>query len=624
MGWFKSVTGGVFGDPGKTVSNFFSDVGEVFNDAEEFIENSTGMTVEQIAVAAVVVAVSVGTGGLATAVGAATLETVGLGAVAGVEIVGSATVGSVVGGTVIGAGVGGLSGGAQAALVGGDIGQGILQGVVVGAVGGGAGMLAAGATQGVLTIEVANGTLSANEAKAITNAVQRVTANTIGASLQGTDIATAAATGVISGVAGPLTQEYSGLGNTASQIIGGALSGAGTSAVQGGNVLSGAVGGAIGAGVAGAVGPTLEQTVRSVLQGPQATAGNVSAEVSSAPLSHQETLDIRGYLNQLAAFSQAQGLGEQEAAARQAIESMDDYYRQNEARFRDEDMRELLGLTNVSATGGNATTLTGGDTTAATGDTGGGQDVEVIGDYDTIPKGGTFTQEIVPDDTGSQYYGEDMAAGAAKSGEQQDYEAYAKQLQETARLPDALSFGGGTKGTRDADMVTLLSGGTTGGNASTGLSPFGFGGGTKSGGDSSTLFGGGTTGNGTFSTISSTSGGATSFGNGTTGAGTAGSGAGVSGGGTSTSSLQSFGQDREADKTPETKVTKKLEEPRVYTPPIYIDAGARRGATAASTSPVRSAGLDPATSGVLLSRFGNKNQVWNEATLRLADALGLL
>ncbi len=44
----------------------------------------------------------------------------------------------------------------------------------------------------------------------------------------------------------------------------------------------------------------------------------------------------------------------------------------------------------------------------------------------------------------------------------------------------------------------------------------------------------------------------------------------------------------------------------------------------AAAQPVLSAGLDPATSGVILSRFGNKNQVWNEATLRLADALGLL
>lgn len=595
MGWFSRATGGFFENPTRAVSNFVEDVGDAASDAEEFIENSTGMTVEQIAVAAVVVAVSVGTGGLATVVGATTLEAVGLGAVAGEVIVGSATVASVTGGAVIGAGVGALSGGAQAALVGGDIGQGILQGAVVGAVGGGAGMLAAGATQGVLTIEVANGTLSANEAKAITNAAQRITANTIGAAMQGTDVATAAATGLISGVAGPLTQEYSGLGNTASTIIGGALSGAGTSAVQGGNALSGAIGGAIGAGVASAVGPTLEQTVRSVLQGPQQTAGNVSAEVSSSPLSHQETLDIRAYLNQLAAFSQAQGLTDQEAAARQAIESMDDYYRQNEGRFRDEYMKELLGLSNQGATGGE------------------GEADVTVEDYDT-PSKTTFTQEVVPDDSGSQYYGEDAAAGAATSGNQRDYESYAATLQETPYLPK-FGFGGTTQGGggvsgRDSDMVTLLSGGTTGGNASTGLSPFGF--------------GGGATGNGTFSTVSSTSGGPTSFSDGTTGAGTSGAGAGVSGGGSQGGGGGGQGGGGGERSTETTPRPRRLEEPRVYTPPITIDVPQARRAATAATSPVRSAGLDPATSGVLLSRFGNKNQVWNEATLRLADALGLL
>jgi len=43
----------------------------------------------------------------------------------------------------------------------------------------------------------------------------------------------------------------------------------------------------------------------------------------------------------------------------------------------------------------------------------------------------------------------------------------------------------------------------------------------------------------------------------------------------------------------------------------------------AAPTPVRSAGLDPATSGVLLGKYGKKDQVWNEATLRLADALGI-
>jgi len=52
--------------------------------------------------------------------------------------------------------------------------------------------------------------------------------------------------------------------------------------------------------------------------------------------------------------------------------------------------------------------------------------------------------------------------------------------------------------------------------------------------------------------------------------------------------------------------------------------GPRGTQAQASTQPLLSAGGDPATSGGMFTQFGTKNQVWNEATLRLADALGLL
>ena len=62
---------------------------------------------------------------------------------------------------------------------------------------------------------------------------------------------------------------------------------------------------------------------------------------------------------------------------------------------------------------------------------------------------------------------------------------------------------------------------------------------------------------------------------------------------------------------------------RVVTSPIYIDPALQRRQARAAPSPVVSAGGDPATSGVVLGKYGKKDQVWNEATLRLADALGI-
>lgn len=609
MGWFSRFTGGFFENPGRTISNVVETVSNAWEDAEDFVEDTTGMTMEQVALVVVATAVTAGAGGFAVAVGEGALTAVGAGAVAGETIIGSATVASVTGGAIIGAGTGAINGAVQAAIVGGDIGEGILKGAVVGAVGGGAGMLAAGAAQGVLTIEVANGTLSVNEAKAITNAVQRSTANVIGASIQGRDIGTAAATGVLSGAVTPLLQDYTGLGNVASATLGGAISGAGTSAVTGGDPITGALSGAATGAVGAVVGPTLEQSVRSVLQGTPQTAGNVSAEISSAPLSHQETQDIRGYLNQLAAFSQAAGLPDQEIAARQAIEAMDEYYRQNESRFRNEDMMEMLGLSKGGTQPSDATVVTGGDEADVTVDDSGTRQV--------------FTQEVVPDDTTSQYYGEEAAAGQAVNPAQQEYESYAQQLQESPYFPkvdfgtkptkgggtvsiDGSKFGGGAGGAsqRDLDILQLISGG----GPSSGNVTF-----TNVSADR----GGPTTlGNVTFDTGNAT----TSSGNATTSLQPFGSDATRA----DTTTLQGFGADREAERPTETTTTtKKLPEPRVYTPPVYIDVNAPRRVATAAPGPVRSAGLDPATSGVLLGKYGKKNQVWNEATLRLADALGI-
>ena len=62
---------------------------------------------------------------------------------------------------------------------------------------------------------------------------------------------------------------------------------------------------------------------------------------------------------------------------------------------------------------------------------------------------------------------------------------------------------------------------------------------------------------------------------------------------------------------------------RVVTSPIYIDPALQRRQARAAPTAVVSAGADPATSGVVLGKYGKKDQVWNEATLRLADALGI-
>ena len=62
---------------------------------------------------------------------------------------------------------------------------------------------------------------------------------------------------------------------------------------------------------------------------------------------------------------------------------------------------------------------------------------------------------------------------------------------------------------------------------------------------------------------------------------------------------------------------------KVVISPVYIDPNVRRRQARAAPSPVVSAGADPATSGVILGKYGKKDQVWNEATLRLADALGI-
>jgi hypothetical protein len=284
------------------------------------------------------------------------------------------------------------------------------------------------------------------------------------------------------------------------------------------------------------------------------------------------------------------------------------------------------------------------------GEFGGDQDVEVIGDYETTPKSGTFTQEIVPDE----------GAGAAE---------YERGASESANLlRDLFTFGaeqgvGGSKtvvpfgagGVTEADRAIL---------ETTGLLPFG---GDKTatgdnvlttfGGDKTGVTGTGTTGTGTGVTGTGTGIGTgagtgmagTGFGNttlsgatsgpGTTltsfgqgggsgGGGGGGGGGAEAGGGTSTSTSTTGGTTGGGDTTGRRDVTQppgRRREEQVRISPIVTDPRiAPTVQRQAASQPVLSAGLDPATSGVILSRFGNKNQVWNEATLRLADALGLL
>ena len=616
-----------------------------------------GGSVEETVVVGVAIVATVATGGLA-AVGAATvIGTTLTGAAATTTIIGSATVGSVVGGAVIGAGVGAVTGAVQASLVGDDILEGALTGGAVGALSGGAGIVGAGAggeLAAELGLSTVAGSVDADLTKAVVEASKGGTAFATGAAVQDQNIGEWAAVGAITGAATPLVTaglNYSGVAagdtrNIVAGTVGGALAGGGSAAVTGGDVATGALTGA-GSGLVGSIARpyvtdlanTLFGTGTAAPTGAQALnaqergqlAGALAGTASGQPVSNEQFVE-NAYQALFGRPPEAAGLaywtGEMAAGAtpEQTLNNMIAGASAGDAAAAARFNAAQYLTTPLSAEiGGNGGP---GQIDEGAGEFGGDQDVEVIGDYETTPKGGTFTQEIVPDE------------GAVTS-------EYDRGASESANLlRDLFTFGaeqgvGGSKtvvpfgagGVTEADRAIL---------ETTGLMPYGADKGTVGGDTTLTQFGGGGgstgtgmagTGFGNTTLIGATSGPGTTLtsfgqGGGSGGGGGGGGGGAEAGGGTSTSTSTTGGTTGGGETTGRRDVTQppgRRREEQVRISPIVTDPRiAPTVQRQAASQPVLSAGLDPATSGVILSRFGNKNQVWNEATLRLADALGLL
>ncbi len=602
-----------------------------------------GGSVEETVVIGVAIAATVATGGLAAA-GAATVVGATLtGAAATTTIIGSATVGSVVGGAVIGAGVGAVTGAVQASLVGDDILEGALTGGAVGALSGGAGIVGAGAggeLAAELGLSTVAGTVDADLTKAVVEASKGATAFGTGAAIQDQNIGEWAAVGAITGAATPLVTaglNYSGVGagetrNIVAGTVGGALAGGGSAAVTGGDVATGALTGA-GSGLVGSIARPYVTDLANTLFGTGA-----AAPTGAQALNAQERGQLAGAL---AGTATGQPVSNEQFVenAYQAL-----FGRSAEPEGMAYWTREMAAGASPEQTLNNMIAgALGGDVQAAAqfnaqrylttplsaeigGGEEGGQDVEVVGDYETAPKGGTFTQEIVPDDAAAKRIAAEEAQRGAEEvrGTMERLFGFGAE-QGVGGSKTVAPFGAG--GVTEADRAIL---------ETTGLMPYGADKGTVGGDTTLTQFGGGggSTGTGMAGTgfgdttlIGATSGPGTTltpFGQG----GGSGGGGGGGGGGTSSSTGTRGGTTGGGDTTGRRDVTQppgRRREEQVRISPIVTDPRiAPTVQRQAASQPVLSAGLDPATSGVILSRFGNKNQVWNEATLRLADALGLL
>ncbi len=496
-----------------------------------------GGSVEETVVIGVAIVATVATGGLAAA-GAATVVGATLtGAAATTTIIGSATVGSVVGGAVIGAGVGAVTGAVQASLVGDDILEGALTGGAVGALSGGAGIVGAGAggeLAAELGLSTVAGSVDADLTKAVVEASKGGTAFATGAAVQDQNIGEWAAVGAITGAATPLVTaglNYSGVAagdtrNIVAGTVGGALAGGGSAAVTGGDVATGALTGA-GSGLVGSIARpyvtdlanTLFGTGTAAPTGAQALnaqergqlAGALAGTASGQPVSNEQFVE-NAYQALFGRPPEAAGLaywtGEMAAGAspEQTLNNMIAGASAGDAAAAARFNAAQYLTTPLSAEiGGNGGP---GQIDEGAGEFGGDQDVEVIGDYETTPKSGTFTQEIVPDE----------GAGAAE---------YERGASESANvLRDLFTFGaeqgvGGSKtvvpfgagGVTEADRAIL---------ETTGLLPFG-GDKTATGDNVLTTFGGdktGVTSTGTIGTGTGVTGTGTGTGTGVTGTGT--------------------------------------------------------------------------------------------------------
>ena len=643
-----------------------------------------------IAVVAVAVVATVATGGLAAAGAATVIGTTLTGAAATTTIIGSATVGSVVGGAVIGAGVGAVTGAVQASLVGDNILEGALTGGAVGAASGGAGMLGAGAgaelaSEGLQLSTVA-GSADADLTRAVVEASKGGTAFATGAAIQDQNIGEWAAVGAITGAAVPLVTaglNYSGVpaGDTRNIVagtVGGALAGGGSAAVTGGDVgtgaLTGAASGLVGSVArpyvtdlantifgTGAAAPTGAQALNAQERGQ--LAGTLAGTATGQPVSNEQFVE-NAYQALFGRPPEAAGMaywtGEMAAGAtpEQTLNNMIAGATAGDAaaaaRFNAAQYLTTPLSAEIGGDGGP------GQIDKGAGEFGGDQDVEVIGDYETTPKGGTFTQEIVPDEGAvtSEYergasesanllrdlftFGAEQGVGGSKTvvpfGAGGVTEADRAILETTGLLPlggDKTATGDNVLTTFGGDKTGVTSTGTIG--TGTGVTGTGTGTGvtgTGTGTGTGTVTGTGTgtgmagTGFGNTTLIGATSGPGTTLTSFGQGGGSGGGGGAEAGGGTSTSTGTTGGTTGGGQTTGRPDVTRPpgtRREEQVRISPIVTDPRiAPTVQRQAASQPVLSAGLDPATSGVILSRFGNKNQVWNEATLRLADALGLL
>ena len=386
-----------------------------------------GGSVEETVVVGVAIVATVATGGLA-AVGAATVIGATLtGAAATTTIIGSATVGSVVGGAVIGAGVGAVTGAVQASLVGDDILEGALTGGAVGALSGGAGIVGAGAggeLAAELGLSTVAGSVDADLTKAVVEASKGGTAFATGAAVQDQNIGEWAAVGALTGAATPLVTaglNYSGMGagdtrNIVAGTVGGALAGGGSAAVTGGDVgtgaLTGAASGLVGSVArpyvtdlantifgTGAAAPTGAQALNAQERGQ--LAGTLAGTATGQPVSNEQFVE-NAYQALFGRPPEAEGMAywtrEMAAGAspEQTLNNMIAGASAGDAaaaaRFNAAQYLTTPLSAEIGGDGGP------GQIDEGAGEFGGDQDVEVIGDYETTPKGGTFTQEIVPDE----------------------------------------------------------------------------------------------------------------------------------------------------------------------------------------------------------------------------------
>jgi hypothetical protein len=607
----------------------------------------------QIAVTAFAAVATVATmGAAAPVVGAAVLgagaEAAGLGYAAGVAVAseatilgGAATYGSVVGGAIIGAGAGALNGAAQASLVGADLADGIVKGAVVGSVSGVAGLVGAGYASEALATSGLGAELGEAGTAAVTGGVKGATANVVGAEMQGRDPLTAGLAGLVAGAATPaiggLLNEgklpTTDIGKITAATLGGGVSGATRGALTGTDPLLSAATGAAMGGVGAYLEPQITAGLANTLFGGASTT-NVSEAVGGQLTREQHAERIR-YLEEVQQQYAERG---DEAGAQNIQNALDVARSQFEAdlpRIAQAEQAESFQQTTPSV---DITGKGGSPNIAST-----------INDIYQRNFGRTAEEAGIQNWAQSGLTGKELESAIIAGAQGPDRDYYlSKLIQPTAdpTIVDATKTA--TGGTSATDVIKEAIGET------------GAGGGVKDTTGAAADYekqiaeeaqqetpttdiyvsgpGGAATGGGGAETTTATGGG----GGAETATGSDAIATGTDGEISTTNDMLQFlsdlapsdaesadysgaggdGGDGEAGGDGGPRPTDPSQK-RVVISPIYMDPVLRRRSAQSAISPVISSGLDPATSGVVLSKYGKKDQVWNEATLRLADALGI-